>query len=415
MSILDIAYALISSLLTITIAVLAYNFVIFLSGYGALKSMKHSINNDPAPNKFLKISLILPAKNEELVIERSLSILTGLNYPKNRYEVAVIEDGTNNITREICEKYAKTYPDLIKHIRETHANGKPSALNQALKNVDGEIIGTFDADSIPDKDVLIKVSNAFQNGTQILQGSLFAIRSDHGILANLRANEHDAWNITCNLGKKRLGLFVPLTGSCQFIKRDLLADLHGWTESSLTEDMDLSLKALSKGISIDYEIGIKCLEEAPATVKAYLIQRIRWFRGWIELIPVSMTKSILRSKKSLDSAVTLLNNLVIALSPFIFVWGILYSPSVGLLPPFWLITGYYWILTIFTVLYLPLIGLSLSGLVKMPWYQVLVWLPVLYAYWLIQGFVALFSLLQNIVKWPKKWERTPKKGHSPLQ
>jgi cellulose synthase/poly-beta-1,6-N-acetylglucosamine synthase-like glycosyltransferase len=110
-----------------------------------------------------KISLIVPTKNEGVVIKRCLDGILDINYPKDKMEVIVVDGDSKDNTCRICHEYAKNYPSLIKVIVETTSKGKPAALNLALAATTGEIVGIFDADSLPEKDVLTKVSSYFKD------------------------------------------------------------------------------------------------------------------------------------------------------------------------------------------------------------------------------------------------------------
>jgi len=396
---------------------IVYNTSIFalgLSGYR--RKAKKDPDKDHKNSEVLPfISIILPVKNEEPVIKRSLQTLSRLVYPKEKYEVVVVEDGSTDKTSEICEEFAKTNPDIIKFIRKAESNGKPSALNFALKYAKGSIIGVFDADSLPIPDVLMRVAKHFNEGATVVQGSTSAINGNgSGFLTRLQAYERKAWYNVYMTGKDRLGLFVPLMGSCQFISRSLLDDLNGWDAGALTEDAEISLRIIDKRIPISYQPEVISKEEVPSSLKAFFKQRIRWFRGWIELIIPTFSKASKGGFKMFDALITLMGPMILPCFIILPILSIISSifPQLVLFG----FTGFmYQILFLFLIFTLSSTGIALSVKTKMKWYKAILWVPVIYGYFFLLNFIASIALFQTITKSPKKWERTPKTGAITLE
>ena len=101
-----------------------------------------------------RFSIIVAARSEEHIIGRLLNRLKLLDYSKNLYEVIVVEDGSTDTTRQICEHYAEQNPQLIRFFHSEDSRGKPHALNRALAECTGEIVAVLDADSFPNLDLL---------------------------------------------------------------------------------------------------------------------------------------------------------------------------------------------------------------------------------------------------------------------
>ena len=200
-----------------------------------------------------KISLIVPTKNEETVIRRCLDGIINIDYPKDKMQIIVVDGKSDDNTYKICSEFSEKYPENIKIISEKTAKGKPAALNLALPYIDGEIVGVFDADSFPEKEVLSKVASYF-NDKKIaaLQGRTTSINEKSTALTRVIAMEERAWFQALLAGREKLQLFVPLAGSCQFVRRELLEELGGWDENSLTEDVELALRLVEKKHIIKY-------------------------------------------------------------------------------------------------------------------------------------------------------------------
>ncbi|MGQ9507361.1 MAG: glycosyltransferase [Candidatus Bathycorpusculaceae bacterium] len=108
--------------------------------------------------------MIVPVRNEEKVIGRLLDALFRLNYLKNKMEIIVVEDGSTDNTLDICMKYSKEHAGNLKILRKPFSNGKPSALNYGIQHAKGEIVAIFDADNLPDSNILINVGKYFEEG-----------------------------------------------------------------------------------------------------------------------------------------------------------------------------------------------------------------------------------------------------------
>ena len=104
-----------------------------------------------AVGAFPKFSLIVPAKNEAVVIGRCLKALLDMDYPKDKMEIVVVDGGSGDGTGEICRGFSSAYPGVVQVVCEGSSRGKPAALNLALPYVSGDVVGVFDADSVPDR------------------------------------------------------------------------------------------------------------------------------------------------------------------------------------------------------------------------------------------------------------------------
>ncbi|MGA2573528.1 MAG: glycosyltransferase family 2 protein [Candidatus Methanomethylicaceae archaeon] len=399
-------------ILLASFALTIYSLVIFAFGLSSYRRLRR----DPSPNganassdpPFVLpfISLIVAVKNEEKTLSRSLEAMVSLDYPKDRYEVIVVEDGSTDSSPKLCAKFAEEHPDLVKFFHRGASKGKPSALNFALEKSRGEIIGVFDADSIPSSECLGPVISSFSSGVSALQGFT---KSDAkgGFLIRLLSREHDAWFNAYMMGRKRLNLFVPFAGSCQFIRRDILERLGGWDERSLTEDMEISLRLAEAGIPVQYEPALKGKEGVPSSLGALFGQRLRWFRGWLELIIPSIPRSF-GSKKLTDALFLLLTPLIFAMFPALTIIGLALSLMSLQIPVYWLQSLLYPFIMLSFLSLLIMAGVTIAYVDRVVWYKAILWIPVIFLYWGFLSATAFVSLLQALVRWPKKWSSTSK-------
>ncbi|AAY79691.1 glycosyltransferase [Sulfolobus acidocaldarius] len=238
-------------------------------------------------------SILVPAKNEEKVLGRLLDRLINQEYDKSKYEIIVVEDGSTDRTFQICKNYEENYDNVrcVKLDKSNVPNGKSRALNYAMKLAKFDIIGVFDADTFPRLDVLSYVSGSFDSDNVVaVQGKLIPINVRESIIARFASLE-ELFNEYSIGGRARFGLFVPLEGTCTFVKKSIIEEMGGWNEYSLTEDLDLSVKLTSAGYKIMYNPNVVAWREVASSLRWLIKQRLRWYRGHFE-ISLSMPKKI---------------------------------------------------------------------------------------------------------------------------
>jgi len=387
-----------------------YNIPIVVAGVRNLRSGKRKRKFSGGSQKSLPaMSIIVPVKDEEKVVGRLLKALAKADYPQEKKEIVIVEDGSIDRTGEICRRFVEEHPGQVKLLRRSVSDGKPSALKEALKHVSGEIVAVFDADNIPEPDFLLRAASYFEDSSvAAVQGRLIAVNEDENILTKFVSQEEALRCEAYMRGKDALGLFVPLTGSCYFVKKSVLDDVGGWNCKVLSEDMELAARLTKNGHKIRYASDVKSWQEYPATVSGFFKQRTRWFRGTME---ISLRYgSLLKSptKKSLDAEATLAGPFVLisCLLGYFATFSSLFIPMKPD-PAFILLAN---ITTLFTFLLLALAGIAMIFAEKPRKMSNIVWLPFIYCYWFIQNFVAFYAFLQILLRRPRKWEKTTKTG-----
>jgi len=355
------------------------------------------------------ISIIVPVKDEERVIGRLLDALLRLDYPKEKSEIIIVEDGSKDKTIEICEKYVGQHPSYIKLFQRATSNGKPSALNYGLREAKGEILALFDADCVPSSDVLSRAVECFKDSsTAAVQGSTASINANENMLTRLISYEEAVAFRTYALGRNVLNLFIYLIGSCCFLRRDVVEKLGGWDENSLCEDLEISVRLTKKGYLIRYVPEIQSWQESPAKLDSLIRQRARWLRGHMETALKYGNLITNINKKSLDTEITLL-------LPFIQIVGLL-GYFMALITSFLSIPLDYILsilgqtLLVLTMTALLMIGIALIYVTKPCKPTNLVWLPFVFVYWFVENLIAFYALLQIVLRRPKKWTKTTKTG-----
>ncbi|MEM4601278.1 MAG: glycosyltransferase family 2 protein [Desulfurococcaceae archaeon] len=356
------------------------------------------------------VSVIIPVKNGEKVLRRLLNSLLDVDYPKDRMEVLLVEDGSSDASYEICLEYSLNHPTLISCLHRDSSSGKPAALHDAMKYVSGEIIAVFDVDSVVNKDTFKNMLRHFSDpAVAAVQGRTISINAEQNMLTKVVSLEEDAWFSVGIQGRDAAGLFVPLTGSCMFIRKRCLEEVGGWNTESLAEDLDLAARLIEKGYKIKYEKHAVSYQEAPPTLHELIKQRRRWLRGYIE--------SSLRygrllhkpTKLTIDAEIVFLSPYFLAFSLLAFIsMPVAYSLGPMSFATQTLASWSIW----FLLLSMGLVGFALLTFVKPGGIRSLMLLPLIYGFWMLLSFLAIWSLLNVLFKSKREWVTTRKTGWS---
>ena len=353
------------------------------------------------------ISLILPVKNEERVIGRLLEALSRVNYPSDRFEVVVVDDGSVDGTAGICRRFADAAN--VRFFEREVSNGKANALNYGLQQCRGEIVGVFDADNVVAGDVLVNAAAYFADSrVAAVQGRIHSINSHENMLTQFIAYEDAVWSEAFLRGKEVLGLFVHLRGCCEFVRREVLEASGGFDERTLAEDIELSARLTGADYRIKYAPDVWAWQESPARLKPFLKQRTRWFRGHME---VAFRHGRLLShvnKRTVDAEFTLFLPLVAIASLFSYwvaSWALLSgAPFDSLLRGFMVFSA------VCTSGLILLCGFALIYVSKPRRVRNLLWLPFVFGYWCLESFLALYAGLLILLRRPRGWVKTEKSG-----
>ena len=388
-----------------------YNLPPLLIGVWQLreKSTVNKKSKDVKLDAFPFFSLIVPMKNEGKVAERILGALMKLNYPSRRYEVIVVDDGSFDSTSEICKHFERAYPGKMRYFRRNVAYGKPSALNYGLKFARGNIVGVFDADNVPEPNVLLKAAGYFEKHDVVaIQGLLSSINADESMLARLIHYEGMIYHHALLSGKDKLDLFVPFAGTCQFVRRKVLEEVGGWLDGALSEDMELSARLTEKGYCVKFASDVRSWQENPSSFRGLIGQRIRWFRGCIE-VAVKYGKLLKRlDRKSLDAEFFFAGPFVMILVLLAYILG-LYTIFVPVRFGIYvnILAHCTSILTLFSLF---LVGVGLAYATRPRRISNVKWVPFIYLYWATQVFVAFYAFLKFLFRRPRRWTKTPRTG-----
>jgi cellulose synthase/poly-beta-1,6-N-acetylglucosamine synthase-like glycosyltransferase len=266
-----------------------------------LSSKKTSIeqNQHRVPLKsWPKVTIQLPIFNESSIVERLLQAVTGQDYPRDRLEIQVLDDSTDDTTelvRCLCDKYrAKGFKICLIH-RDDRSGYKAGALEAGMKIADGEFLAVFDADFVPGPDWLRQMIPNFDS-PQIgcVQSRWGHLNYKYNLLTNAEGLGLDGHFIVEQNARARNHLFMGFNGSGGIWRKVCIMDAGGWSADTLTEDLDLSYRAQLNGWRIRYQPEIVVPGELPAQLDAFKNQQYRWAKGSAQTL-VKLGGTIIRS------------------------------------------------------------------------------------------------------------------------
>ncbi len=245
-----------------------------------------------------KVVVQVPLYNEPLVIRRTIDAVAALEYPRDRLEIQLLDDSTDD-TPQIIDKHLQQLQctDIsIQHIRRGNKDGfKSGALDEGLKYTDAEYVAIFDADFMPPKDFLLNTIPHFFNQPKL---AFIQTRWDYlNAFSSLFTKIQAASMFKADISRlRRLGKFSTFRGSGGIWRKQAIASSGGWHTKSLCEDSNLSMRAYYNNWHSKYLFNVCCFCELPENIKAYKNQRIRWSQGGMQNAIQMLT---LRNNKTL--------------------------------------------------------------------------------------------------------------------
>ena len=229
------------------------------------------------------------------VAERIIETAAAFDYPRDKFQIQVLDDSTDETKDIIAAKVAELAATglNIQHIHRTDRTGyKAGALDDAMDRVQGEFIAIFDADFVPDKDFLIRTMPYFKEGIGVVQSRWGHLNKTYSLLTELQAfglNGHFAIE---QGGRNASGHFINFNGTAGIWRKTCIEEAGGWEHDTLTEDLDLSYRAQMRGWKFKYLEDVESPAELPITMSALKSQQHRWMKGGAECF-IKMWKSLI--------------------------------------------------------------------------------------------------------------------------
>lgn len=232
------------------------------------------------------ITVQLPIYNEKYVVERLLENIAKLDYPKEKLEIQVLDDSTDESllsTHNQIEGLKKKGLDIQHITRDNRKNFKAGALKNGLKTAKGEFIAVFDADFLPKKDWLLQTVPHFKDEKiGVVQTRWGHLNRNYSLLTKIQAFALDFHFILEQTGRSFGGHFINFNGTAGIWRKPCILDAGNWQGDTLTEDLDLSYRAQLKNWEFKYLENVETPAELPITLSASKSQQFRWNKGAAE-------------------------------------------------------------------------------------------------------------------------------------
>jgi len=265
-----------------------------------------------------RVTIQLPIFNEKFVVERLIEAACAIDYPRDRLEVQVLDDSTDE-TREQAESIVRRHQmagaDIV-HLHRTDRTGfKAGALREGLKRAKGQYIAIFDADFLPPPDFLKKMLPYFAGReVGLVQARWGHLNGESCLLTRGQTIGLDAHFVIEHEARNAGGIFINFNGTAGIWRKKAIIDAGNWQDDTLTEDMDLSYRAQLAGWRFVYVNEVVCPAEVPAEIHGYKAQQYRWAKGAIQtakkLLPRIWRTQGLPARVKWEATIHLTNHLV---------------------------------------------------------------------------------------------------------
>ncbi|WP_316353496.1 glycosyltransferase family 2 protein [Candidatus Trichorickettsia mobilis] len=303
-------------------------------------------NDNIRGNKLPIYTILVPLYQEAAKLASIVKSLTALNYPKHLLDIKIIIEADDYLLVNLLAHY--NLPSYIQVLIVPYSipRTKPKALNYAITYARGEYITIYDAEDQPEPDQLLKVVNAFQQLPKefaCIQAKLSFYNADENLLTKFFSIEYTIWFEYLLKGLSLYNFPVPLGGTSNHFKADILQMIGYWDAYNVTEDAELGIRLYAHGYKT-HIIDSYTFEEAPITIGNWINQRSRWIKGFIQ------TFAIFVAYKSKRTTFTYLQIIVIYIfiglstySFYCFPWLIMIviinsNPTINYL---WLINSFF--------------------------------------------------------------------------
>ena len=252
-----------------------------------------------------RVTIQLPVFNEMYVVERLIDAVARIDYPRDRLEIQVLDDSTDEtqgIARAKVDRLRRDGIDISYLHRDNRQGFKAGALQEGLKVARGELVAVFDADFVPTPDFLKRSVDYFTDEKiGMVQVRWEHLNREYSHLTQAQAIFLDGHFVIEHTARNRSGRFFNFNGTAGVWRRSTIEDAGGWQHDTLTEDLDLSYRAQLKGWQFVYLPDVVSPAEVPVEMNAFKSQQHRWAKGSVQtarkLLPRILKSDLPRAVK----------------------------------------------------------------------------------------------------------------------
>lgn len=234
-------------------------------------------SSSPMPAIFPHVAVVVPCFNEARTLETTLHSLMALDYPREKLEILVVDDGSTDGTLSIARSFEHDGRIRVFHKKN---GGKHTAMNLALESTSAELIGCLDADSTVESGALLALLPVFNNPSTAAVTPGIHVRDPRTILQHMQKVEYrlSIFNRFIFAG---LGSVFITPGPFSFFRASVVRELGGWRHGHSTEDMEMALRMQNAGHLIANAPNAIVHTATPSTLRGLFRQRVRWTYGWL--------------------------------------------------------------------------------------------------------------------------------------
>ncbi len=277
------AVELVTLILSIPVFALEYYWVFLLGN--SFRYPRKLGSADVHLERFPTVSILIASFNERYVIDRSLEAMKNLDYPKDRLQVVVADDSTDQTVDVIDNKVSELNRSGIRALvsrRSQREHFKCGALNKAMESVVGDYVLLLDADSIIPPDIITKGIDTLEKHPR---ASFVSFRyghynRDYNLVTQLFALTQDIGDTLSKMGAYQIDAPFSLQGGFALVRAKDLRDVGQWSNERIADDADISIKMYLAGKRGIYLSSVKIMGEDPSTLEAWKKQVARTSQGW---------------------------------------------------------------------------------------------------------------------------------------
>lgn len=265
------------------------NIILSIGGFFYYTKVNKSDGRLPL-EEYPMVTIMVPAHNEGIVIVRTVKALLNFIYPRDRYEIIVINDNSSDNSAELLADLQVENKDRMLTIINTDAvtggKGKSNALNIGFKQARGSVIAIYDADNTPEPQALtLLVENLMADEKLGAVIGKFRTRNrDASILSRFVNIETLAYQCMNQAGRFFFFRLCTIPGTNFVIRRNIIEEIGGWDTKALSEDTEISFRIYRMGYYIKLMPLAVTWEQEPHLLKVWFKQRTRWAKGNIYVL-----------------------------------------------------------------------------------------------------------------------------------
>lgn len=235
------------------------------------------LKEELADENLPSVSIIVPAYNEKLFIKDCINSLLNLDYPKEKLEIIVVNDGSTDNTREICEGFR----DSINLINLERNSGKKAVpLNIGIRKANGEFVACLDGDSLVDSKSLRKMIPYFKDKEIAAVTPALKAWKPNKMIEKMQWFEY-IFSILLRKAMSLIDCIYVAPGPFTVYRKDILLKLNGFDDKNITEDMEIALRLQSHHYRIENVVDANVYTHVPSDLKGLYTQRRRWYAGFL--------------------------------------------------------------------------------------------------------------------------------------